>query len=224
LANPSRDHAVAVISKDPNARAAANSFPCSKRKKGTPSRITLARVWRYICRDLISGVRCMLNLFFPFLNLGSQPAPKAETASPADPRAGPEMEMPERGGADPVPEEHPRARRRKNGRSSKRQARKAADQTGTGQIVAGQHRTERPEQAEARSTNQVPGSIVPEFETTPQAQDPVRVEATRPAPTRVERGIRTGRWGTTAHDRTGSASSLPAGQRWKRRLPPASRR
>src|SRR3954471_3038705 len=136
----------------------------------------------------MSGVRCMLNLFFPFLNLGSQPAPKAETPSPADPRAGPEMEMPERGGdfADPVPEEHPRALRRKNGRSSKRQVKQAADQTGSGQAVAAQHRTERPEKAEGRSTNQASGSTRPEFETTPR--DPVRVEATPPAPIRVERG------------------------------------
>jgi hypothetical protein len=75
--------------------------------------------------------------------------------------------------------------------------------------VAGQRRTERPEKAEARSTSQAPGSAKPEFEATPH--HPVRVEATRPAPIRVERAIRTGRWGASAHARTDSASSLPAG-------------
>jgi len=163
----------------------------------------------------------MLNLFFPFLNFGSQTAPKAET-SPADSRGGPEMNISERSDdlGCAAPEEHARAPRRKNERSSTKKAETPADQAGTGQAISGQRRTKRPKKVEAEQLRP-PGSTGPDVEKTPQ--DPVRVEAARPAPMRVERGGRTGKWGTTVHGRTVAASSLPAGQRWKRRLPPASR-
>jgi len=165
-------------------------------------------------------VSSMLNLFFPFLNIGSQPTPKAET-SPADSHGSPEMNISERSndlGGPPL-EEHARTPRRRNERSSTKKAEKPADQTGTGHARAGQRRTKRLKQAEAEQLR--PGSTGPDDEKTPEV--PVLVEAARPAPMRVERGGRAGKWGTTVHGRTGSASSLPAGQRWKRRLPPASR-
>ena len=159
----------------------------------------------------------MLNLFFPFLNIGSQPKPQAETSPAPETGGDPERNEPERSNdlASAAPVQQPEAPRRKNGSSSTARAKTAADHTGTAKAVAGHRRTKRPKEAEAS------GSALSEAEKA--HDDPMLIETARPEKAmRVQQGGRTGRWGATAHGRSASASSLPAGQRWKRRLPRAS--
>jgi hypothetical protein len=159
----------------------------------------------------------MLNLFFPFLNIGSQPKPRAVDSPAPETRGEPERNDPERSNelASAAPVQQPEASRRENGSSRNARAKKAADHTGTGKAVAGGRRTKRPKEAEAS------GSTRPEAEKA--HEDPVLIETARPEkPMRVKPGGRAGKWSTTLHGDAASASSLPAGQRWKRRLPRAS--
>lgn len=161
----------------------------------------------------------MLNLFFPFLNVGAQPKPNAETSPDLDKSPGPGATGPEHGddvaGHQPVPELQ--APRRK---SSSARAKHAARPTHGEKVGAGPRQTKRLKKGEARSENEAFGTARPEATEPHEAR--MVVEAGQPAAKKVERGGRRGRWVTTKRGRTDSASSLPAGQRWKRRLPRAS--
>ena len=161
----------------------------------------------------------MLNLFFPFLNVGAQPKPNAETSPDLDKSPGPGTTGPEHGddvaGHQPVPElQTPRRT------SSSARAKHAALPTHGEKVGAGPRQTKRLKKGEARSDNEAVGTARPEA-TEPHGA-PMVVKAGQPTAKKVERGGRRGRWVTTPRGRTDSASSLPAGQRWKRRLPRAS--
>jgi len=161
----------------------------------------------------------MLNLFFPFLNIDSQPNPKAETSPDLDRSLGPGTNGPEHGGdvAGPLPAGDLQAPRR---RSSSARAKVAARPTGGEKVGTDQRQPKRLKKAEVRSKNGAAGT--PRPEATEPHETPAVAEAGQPEAKKVGRGGRRGRWVTTARGRTASASSLPAGQRWKRRLPRAS--
>jgi hypothetical protein len=165
----------------------------------------------------------MLNFFFPFLNTTAQPNPEPEPAAVQKTRQRAETATPGHSdhlpGPDPVPQ--PQAPHRKSAGSSAKRATKPAGQVRAKKVVAGRGRTkQQPKQGEPQATRSAPVSKRPEVAEAPQ--QPVLVEAGQAASKRVERGARAGRWGTNAHRRSSSAASLPAGQRWKRRLPRAS--
>ena len=154
----------------------------------------------------------MLNLFFPFLTSVAQPKPDAET-SPARDEYQASDATPERSDALASPAPPTKAQ-------ASSQARQRAGQAASKKAAAVKRQKKRPlKEAEPRSAGEAPVSKRPKVVEAPQL--PVRAEATEPAPKRVERGGRTGKWSTNAHRRSTSAAPLPAGQRWKRRLPRA---
>jgi hypothetical protein len=165
----------------------------------------------------------MLNFFFPFLNTAAQPNPEPEAAAVQKTRQRSETATPEHSDhlTSPEPVPQPQAPRRKSAGSSAKRATKPAGRVGGRKDFAGRGRTkQQPKQGEPQATRSAPVSKQPEVAEAPQ--EPVLVEASQSASKRVERGARAGRWGTNAHRRSPSAASLPAGQRWKRRLPRAS--
>ena len=165
----------------------------------------------------------MLNFFFPFVNAAAQPKPEAEISPAPDTPRDPERATPDHGAdlASPAPMSQPQAPRRTSGSSSATRARKPAGQTGTKKAAAGRHRTRRqPEGIEASTAGQGSALQQPAIDQAPQPS--TLAEAAEPAPKTVGRGARVGRWVKSAHRRSASAPSLPAGQRWKRRLPRAS--
>ena len=165
----------------------------------------------------------MLNFFFPFLNPAAQPTPAAEAAPAPEGSEGLEAAIPEHGHnlASPAPVPSPKAPRRKSSGSKAKRARKSAGQTDTKKVMAGQRQsTRRSKRAEVRSGGQDAASQRSEVKEAPQ--DPVLVEAVESAPKAVEPRARSRKWGTHARRRGSSASSLPPGQHWKRRLPRAS--
>jgi hypothetical protein len=164
----------------------------------------------------------MLNFFFPFLNTAAQPNPEPEAAAVQKTRQRSETATPEHSDhlTSPEPVPQPQAPRRKSAGSSAKRATKPAGRVGGRKDFAGRGRTKQPKQGEPQATRSAPVSKRPEVAEAPQ--EPVLVEASQSASKRVERGARAGRWGTNAHRRSPSAASLPAGQRWKRRLPRAS--
>src|SRR3954469_18517414 len=109
---------------------------------------------------------------------------------------------------------------KRRGGSSSARAKHAAPPTHGEKVGAGLRQTKRLKKGEARSENEAFGTARPEATEPHEAR--MVVEAGQPAAKKVERGGRRGRWVTTPRGRTDSASSLPAGQRWKRRLPRAS--
>jgi hypothetical protein len=165
----------------------------------------------------------MLNFFFPFLSPAAQPTPAAEAAPAPEGNEDLEAASPEHGRdlASPAPVPSPKAPRRKSSGSKATQARMAAGQSDPKKVVAGQRQsTRKPKGAETRSTRPNPASQGPEVEKS--TQRPMLVEVVEPPPKTVEQGVRPRKWGPNAQRRGASASSLPAGQRWKRRLPRAS--
>jgi len=165
----------------------------------------------------------MLNFFFPFLSPPAQATPAAEAAPALDGSAGLEAAILEHGRnlASPAPMPLPKPPQRKSSGSKATRARKTAVQTDAKNVMAGQRQsTRQPKGAETRSTRPNPASQRPEVKEA--TQDPVLVEAVESAPKTVERRARPRKWGTNAQRRSSSASLLPAGQRWKRRLPRAS--
>jgi hypothetical protein len=99
----------------------------------------------------------MLNLFFPFLNVGAQPKPNAETSPDLDKSPGPGTTGPEHGddGAGHQPVQELQAPRRK---SSSARAKRAAPPTHGEKVGAGPRQTKRLKKAEARSESKAFGT------------------------------------------------------------------
>jgi len=164
----------------------------------------------------------MLNFFFPFLSPAAQPTPAAEVAPAPEGNEDLEAANPEHGRnlASPAPMPSPKAPRRKSSGSKATRGRKSAEQSDVKKVMAGQREsTRRSKGAEVRSRGEDAASQRSEVKEAPQ--DPVLVDAVESAPKTVERRARPRKWGPNAQRRGSSASLLPAGQRWKRRLPRA---
>src|SRR3954466_2616567 len=99
----------------------------------------------------------MLNLFFPFLNVGAQPKSNAETAPDLNKSLGPGPNGPEHGddvaGSQPVQDS--RAPRR---RSSSARASNAAHRTEGEEVGRDQRQTKRLKKAEVQSKNEASGT------------------------------------------------------------------